>query len=72
MASSNSEIDASETLADLLVSDAIAPDNVADYGVENTDIKTASGVTLSDTQRLLTGSVLDVSPQPAASTPQNN
>jgi hypothetical protein len=72
MASSNSQIDASETLADLLVSDAIAPDNVADYGVENTDIKTASGVTLSDTQRLLTGSVLDVSSQPAASTLPNN
>lgn len=72
MASSNSQIDASETLADLLVSDTIAPDNVADYGVENTDITTASGVTLSDTQRLLTGSVLDVSSQPAASTLQNN
>jgi hypothetical protein len=61
MASSNSQINASKTLVDLPVSDAIDPDNIADYGVENTDIKTASGITLSDTQRLLAGSVLDVS-----------
>jgi hypothetical protein len=60
MASSNSQINASKTLVDLPVSDAIVPGNLADYGVENTDIKTASGVTLSDTQRLLTGSILDV------------
>jgi hypothetical protein len=60
MAPSNSQINASKTLVDLPVSDAIAPDNLADYGVENTDIKTAFGVTLSDTQKLLTGSILDV------------
>ncbi len=37
----NSQINASYTPDDLPVSDAIAPDNLADYGVENTDIKTA-------------------------------
>lgn len=61
MASSNSQINASKTLVDLPVSDPMSPDNLADYGVETTDIKTASGVTLSETQTLLTGSVLDVS-----------
>jgi hypothetical protein len=61
MASSNSQINASQTLRDLPVSDAIAPDNLADYGVENADIKSVPGVDLSNTQRLLTGSVLDVS-----------
>lgn len=34
--------------------------NLADYGIENTEIKTAPGVTLSDAQILLTGSVLDL------------
>jgi hypothetical protein len=61
MASSDSQINASQTLHNLPVSDAIAPDNLADYGVENTDIKSAPGVDLSNTQKLLTGSVLDVS-----------
>ena len=39
----------------------LTPDNFDDYGVETTDTKTASRVTLLDSQKLLTGSVLDVS-----------
>ena len=34
----------------------------ADLGIENTDIKTASGVELSSQQKVLVGSVLDVCP----------
>jgi hypothetical protein len=45
----------------LPVADVIAPDNPAQYEIENTEIKTAPGVTLSDSQKLLTGSILDVS-----------
>jgi len=47
----------------LPVADAIAVDNPANYEIENTEIKTAPGVTLSDTQKLLTGSILDVNLQ---------
>lgn len=32
----------------------------SDLGIENTNIKTASGVTLDETQKTLVGSVLDV------------
>lgn len=32
----------------------------SDLGIENTNINTASGVTLDDTQKTLVGSVLDV------------
>jgi hypothetical protein len=63
MASSNRQINASKTLVHLPVADAIAPDNLANYEIENAEIKTAPGVTLSDTQKLLTGSVLDVNLQ---------
>lgn len=61
MASSTSQINASKTIVDMPVTDETASDNPAEYGIENTDIKTASGVALSDTQKLLTGCVLDVS-----------
>ncbi len=61
MASSTSQINASKTIVDMPVTDATASDNPAEYGIETTNINTASGVTLSDSQRLLTGSVLDVS-----------
>lgn len=35
--------------------------DIADLGIENTDLKTSPGVELDDTQKLLTCSVLDVS-----------
>lgn len=62
MASSTRQINASNVLDSIPVSDTIAPDNLNDYGVENTEIQTASDISLSDAQRLITGSVLDVRP----------
>ena len=38
-----------------------------DLGIENTHIKTASGVSLDDTQQTLVGSVLDVNDSPRGS-----
>jgi hypothetical protein len=37
-----------------------ASSNVSDLGIEGTDIRTATGVSLSPQQRVLVGSVLDV------------
>jgi hypothetical protein len=37
-----------------------ASSNGSDLGIESTDIKTATGVSLSSQQRVLVGSVLDV------------
>lgn len=54
-----------QTIDVLSVADTIVP--VADYEVESTDIKTAPGVSLTDVQRLLTGSVLDVNIGPSMS-----
>jgi hypothetical protein len=64
------QINASQTLDDIPISDAVAPENPADYEIENTDVKTAPGVTLSATQKLLTGSVLDVGFDFRSSKPQ--
>jgi hypothetical protein len=47
----------------LPIADVIAAENPTNYEIETTEIKTAPGVTLSDIQKLLTGSILDVNIQ---------
>lgn len=59
-----------KTLDDIPVPDAIAAGHLSEYEIENTEIKTAPGVTLSDAQKLLTGSILDVSLQLRTSSSQ--
>lgn len=41
--------------------EAMSAGNFAEYGVETTQLNAAPGVELSESQKLLTGSVLDVS-----------
>lgn len=49
----------SETAQAQAAADSKAP-SFASLGIKNTDIKTATGVTLSDQQKVIVGSVLDV------------
>lgn len=49
----------SDTAKAQAAADADAP-SLSSLGIQHTDIKTAAGVTLSDQQKVVVGSVLDV------------